>query len=426
MAEVWSPPLHSYRDASDEFSDGDGDSEEGGMAALDLEEEALRPVLRHGECKQVKKGEDLVLVEEAFKLGGRDVSCFCLFDGHNGLGAAELARERLLEMVQQHCPGGATQADFLNQLPRAMAQAFEQCDASLPQGEASGTTATVVVIDGWTVTVGGVGDSRAILDSQNGGIVPLTVDHRLETSIEEVKRVESEGCSVGRLRTRDGIQVGPLRCWPGGLCVTRSIGDRDVGPSIIAVPHVRQVEVPRCGGRIIIASDGLWDAIGNDKAAQTCRGKPAQEAARHLVKKAIESKGLRDDITCLVVDLFPPDANNSDTQGPVPRMPKSRSFLGFVKKRSLGNASSGSLVQLGSSPNLSVSPILDFPNVLQDQDLIQPDPTDGERTGGSIHGPGTFCTICGRQMVGLRENLADVSVRAGSQFRCPEHELSKR
>lgn len=144
------------------------------------------------------------------------------------------------------------------------------------------------------------------------------------------------------------------------------------------------------------------------------------------MQKAIESKGLRDDITCLVVDLFPPDAENRHTQGPVPKIPKSRSFLGFVKKRSFGNASSGNLVQMGSSPSMSLFPIVDFPNVLQDQDLIQPEPSDGERKGGSIHGPGTFCTICGRQMVGVRENLAEVSVRAGSQFRCPEHALSKR
>jgi hypothetical protein len=52
-------------------------------------------------------------------------------------------------------------------------------------GETSGTTATVVVIEGWTITVSGVGDSRVILDTPNGGIVPLTVDHRLETSVEE-------------------------------------------------------------------------------------------------------------------------------------------------------------------------------------------------------------------------------------------------
>jgi len=39
------------------------------------------------------------------------------------------------------------------------------------------------------------------------------------------------------------FQVGPLRCWPGGLCLSRSIGDLDVGECIIAVPHVKQVKV---------------------------------------------------------------------------------------------------------------------------------------------------------------------------------------
>jgi hypothetical protein len=35
--------------------------------------------------------------------------------------------------------------------------------------------------------------------------------------------------------------VGPLRMWPGGLCVSRSIGDLDAGPLIVPLPHVRQV-----------------------------------------------------------------------------------------------------------------------------------------------------------------------------------------
>jgi hypothetical protein len=39
------------------------------------------------------------------------------------------------------------------------------------------------------------------------------------------------------------IQIGPLRCWPGGLCLSRSIGDRDVGEFIVPVPHVKQVKV---------------------------------------------------------------------------------------------------------------------------------------------------------------------------------------
>lgn len=39
------------------------------------------------------------------------------------------------------------------------------------------------------------------------------------------------------------IQIGPLRCWPGGLCLSRSIGDIDVGEFIVPVPHVKQVKV---------------------------------------------------------------------------------------------------------------------------------------------------------------------------------------
>lgn len=39
------------------------------------------------------------------------------------------------------------------------------------------------------------------------------------------------------------LQVGPLRCWPGGLCLSRSIGDTDVGEFIVPVPHVKQVKV---------------------------------------------------------------------------------------------------------------------------------------------------------------------------------------
>ncbi|CAI9785358.1 unnamed protein product [Fraxinus pennsylvanica] len=37
--------------------------------------------------------------------------------------------------------------------------------------------ATFVVVDGWTVTIASVGDSRCILDAQDCGISILTVDH---------------------------------------------------------------------------------------------------------------------------------------------------------------------------------------------------------------------------------------------------------
>lgn len=52
-------------------------------------------------------------------------------------------------------------------------------------GETSGTTATFVIVDRWTVTVACVGDSRCVLDAQGGVVSDLTVDHRLEENVEE-------------------------------------------------------------------------------------------------------------------------------------------------------------------------------------------------------------------------------------------------
>lgn len=33
---------------------------------------------------------------------------------------------------------------------------------------------------------------------------------------------------------------GPLRVWPGGLCLSRSLGDFDVGTCVLALPHITQ------------------------------------------------------------------------------------------------------------------------------------------------------------------------------------------
>ena len=74
-------------------------------------------------------------------------------------------------------------------------------------GEVSGTTATLVVVDGFTVTVASVGDSRCILDTQGGELQLLTVDHRLEENAEERERVTASGGEVGRLNLFGGQEV---------------------------------------------------------------------------------------------------------------------------------------------------------------------------------------------------------------------------
>lgn len=48
---------------------------------------------------------------------------------------------------------------------------------------------------------------------------------------------------MARLKAANGIEIGPLRVWPGGLCLSRSIGDMDLGDYIVAVPDVKQIKV---------------------------------------------------------------------------------------------------------------------------------------------------------------------------------------
>ncbi|KAK7392056.1 hypothetical protein VNO78_20482 [Psophocarpus tetragonolobus] len=231
-----------------------------------------------------------------------------IFDGHNGISAAIFAKENILSNVLSAIPQDISRDEWLQALPRALVVGFVKTDIEFQKkGETSGTTATFVLIDGWTVTVASVGDSRCILDTQGGVVSLLTVDHRLEENVEERERVTASGGEVGRLNVFGGNEVGPLRCWPGGLCLSRSIGDTDVGEFIVPIPHVKQVKLSNAGGRLIIASDGIWDALSSDMAAKSCRGLHVELAAKLVVKEALRSRGLKDDTSCLVVDISPSD-----------------------------------------------------------------------------------------------------------------------
>ncbi|XP_077244633.1 putative protein phosphatase 2C 15 isoform X2 [Tasmannia lanceolata] len=252
-------------------------------------EKMEKPYVRYGSAAQSRKGEDYFLMKtDCQRVPGNSsstFSVFAIFDGHNGNAAAIFTKENLLNHVLGAIPRGLGREEWLQALPRALVAGFVKTDKEFQsRGETSGTTATFVIIDGWTVTVASVGDSRCILDAQGGVVSLLTVDHRLEENAEERERVTASGGEVGRLSIVGGAEIGPLRCWPGGLCLSRSIGDMDVGEFIVPIPYVKQVKLSNVGGRLIIASDGIWDALSSEMSAKSCRGLPAELAARQVVK----------------------------------------------------------------------------------------------------------------------------------------------
>ncbi|KAM1299732.1 hypothetical protein EV2_011444 [Malus domestica] len=325
------------------------------LAALisrELKSEKMeKPTVRYGHAAQSRKGEDYFLIKtDGQRVPGNSsaaFTAFAIFDGHNGNAAAVYTRENLLKHVLGAIPRGLGREEWLQALPRALVAGFVKTDKDFQsRGETSGTTATFVIVDGWTVTVASVGDSRCILDTQGGAVSTLTVDHRLEENVEERERVAASGGEVGRLSIVGGAEIGPLRCWPGGLCLSRSIGDMDVGEFIVPIPYVKQVKLSNAGGRLIIASDGIWDAISSEMAAQSCRGLPAELAARQVVKEALRSRGLKDDTTCIVVDIIPPDTT-VEPSTPPKKINKFRTLFFRKKSRASANKLSKKLSAVG-------------------------------------------------------------------------------
>ncbi|CAN1323768.1 Probable protein phosphatase 2C 12 [Linum perenne] len=237
-------------------------------------EKVEKPELVHGQANQSKKGEDFTLVKTECQRnlcdGVTTYSVFGLFDGHNGCAAAIYTKENLLNNVISAIPQDLNREEWLAALPRALVAGFVRTDKEFQdKGQPSGTTVTFVIIEGWVVTVASVGDSRCILESAEGDLYYLSADHRLDCNEEERDRITASGGEVGRLNTGGGAEL--------------STG----------------------GGRLIISSDGVWDSLSAEVALDCCRGMPPEAAASQIVKEAVHPKGIRDDTTCIVVDILP-------------------------------------------------------------------------------------------------------------------------
>ncbi|KAK9806461.1 hypothetical protein WJX73_009939 [Symbiochloris irregularis] len=252
---------------------------------------------------------------------------YCICDGHNGSGAARHACENMAQAVHERMPGPPPPESDVKRhlrwrerlqhtLVGALAYLHESfaCD-----GEPAGCTATIVLQCGWYLTIANLGDSRAIVDTGKA-VTQLTVDHRLATHMGERRRLEDSKILVapidlsgsGPASGHHAAGYGPLRMWPGGLCLSRALGDFDVGAGVLCVPHIRQVKMPSTGARVMVASDGVWDAFDSmTRVGHMSRGWTTQSCPGKVVQSIRRAYGgLRDDTTIIVVDFLPPTVNS--------------------------------------------------------------------------------------------------------------------
>ena len=288
-------------------------------------------------------------------------SLFCVFDGHNGRAAAAFCERHFAPAVHAGLPAGppplgalegrcgcaecTSDGDDERALPpaspsaclwraalqRALAAALTATHAVYAaRGGRGGSTATAVLVAGRVVTAANVGDSAAFLDTGAARLFRITADHRVASrgfaASPDAARLAAAGARVTSLcpATGDGpapdaaTGLGPLRAWTacgaGGLANVRAVGDVSGLPSPLTTPAPSLVQalLPAEGGRVLIASDGVWDAVLDPRrAARAARphGPPAAaEAVVAAVLRASATAGgvPRDDATVIVVDVLPP------------------------------------------------------------------------------------------------------------------------
>ena len=177
----------------------------------------------------------------------------------------------------------------------------------------SGTTCVMVLQVGEKILCANVGDSRAIMVKENNKIIPLSIDQKPDDP-EETKRIVENGGEISQFE-EDGEKSGPFRVWKKGeeypgIAMSRSIGDFIASTlGVVPVPKFIDEKIDSDTKFIVVASDGVWEFLDNQKVAEIVmpfyKKNDPDGACKALIKESTDwwnqEDVVVDDITAIVV-----------------------------------------------------------------------------------------------------------------------------
>lgn len=241
---------------------------------------------------------------------------FGVFDGHRG------------SEVSQHCAIyfphllKHTLADQPQDSGRAMREAFGQLSESIhKQGLTSGATAAVALVLDDCITLGHLGDARAVLYEVISADQLPSPSCDLKQYTKTLLRT-ADGSTVVAVATRDhtarnrsertrverdlGGYVSEQGRVMGDIAVTRALGDAQFAPYITNEPSVLVVQRSGAEVFLVVACDGLWDVMTVEVAyalvaahLKDYTADPSQVAL--MLRDWAVSMGSTDNISVLVV-----------------------------------------------------------------------------------------------------------------------------
>lgn len=204
---------------------------------------------------------------------------FAVCDGMGGHAAGEVASSIAVETIARTSPGTADAAQLAAAVEAANAAVIEAAASGIGR-PGMGCTATVAYIEGTTIAIAHVGDSRAYL-LHEGVLTRVTRDH---SYVEEL-------VDAGEI-TADEARVHPNRS-----VITRALGS---DPGMYADHFTLNIVE---GDRLILCSDGLSSMISDSEIEDIAvKSSTAQMCTDNLVDAALAAGGA-DNVSVVVVDV---------------------------------------------------------------------------------------------------------------------------
>lgn len=209
-----------------------------------------------------------------------ELAFFAVYDGHGGTGVANYLKDHLHEFI-------LSQEEYTEgDVPEAILKSFLAVDSELKTygnaTELTGSTATCVLIKHGDLIVANLGDGRAVA-SVGGVCRPLTQDHNTSNPRER-ERVTAMGGVIKDNRV-GGVLI-PTRSF--GDFLLKSEMDKPPWKQVISpVPQIEQFKIDTSWEFLIVATDGVWDAVTNNEALNFVKSKIDNKYKDKLVLSSI-------------------------------------------------------------------------------------------------------------------------------------------
>ncbi|XP_033833562.2 protein phosphatase, Mg2+/Mn2+ dependent, 1Na (putative) [Periophthalmus magnuspinnatus] len=232
---------------------------------------------------------------------------FAVFDGHAGTTVAQYCSKHLLDRMIT--TGGIKAMEDPEEVKEGIRNGFLDIDrhmhklARQDNWDRSGSTAAAVLLSPEYIYFINCGDSRTLL-CRDGQVVFYTEDHK-PFNPREKERIQNAGGSVTLQRVN------------GSLAVSRALGDFDfkevdwrpqTEQLVSPEPEIYEMERAPEDEFLILACDGVWDAIGNEELCAFVRSRlKVCDDLREICAQVIDLclyKGSLDNMSIIIV-CFP-------------------------------------------------------------------------------------------------------------------------